>query len=316
MEECISVIVPVYNVEKYLDCCIQSIMNQTYQNLEIILVDDGSKDKSAAMCDTYAKTDQRIKVIHKKNGGISSARNEGLNRATGDFVAFVDSDDYIHHKMYEIMMEQMKQKKAEIGICDYREVTLMDTPDLDTLPQNLKILLLTEKEAHDGYYTYEKKARFIVPWNKIYKRELFNNIRYPLGKVHEDTFTTYKVLFRTKKIVWLDYSFYFYRVDRAESIMRQKFSVKRLYILDALQEEMSFLKEIGQTYLWGVVFMDYRDYIITFRKQMKEADDMNVKQLKPYIEYLNQNLKHMGKMELSMKKRLKTILVAKFGTKV
>lgn len=308
----ISVIVPVYNVEKYFDCCIQSILNQTYQNLEIILVNDGSKDKSAAMCDRYAKADRRIKVIHKENGGLSSARNEGLNIATGEYVAFVDSDDYIHHKMYETIMERMKQTNAEIGICDYKEVTVNESPDLDKVPPNINSTLLTANEAHDAYYIYEKKARFIVAWNKIYKRKLFDDIRYPLGKIHEDTFTTYKVLFRTKRIVWVDYPFYFYRIDRDESIMNQEFCVKRLFILDALQDEMAFLREVGQTYLWGVVFMDYRDYITIFHKQML-ADRMDLKQLKPYIKYLNQNLKHMKKMELEFKKRVKTYVLAKFG---
>lgn len=118
--ERISVIVPVYNVEKYLDKCVQSILNQTYENIELVLIDDGSTDGSSKICDKYGKIDSRVKVIHKENGGLSSARNRGIDEAVGKFITFIDSDDYIHHQMLEILYEGIIKNKSDISICEYR----------------------------------------------------------------------------------------------------------------------------------------------------------------------------------------------------
>lgn len=135
-KERISVIVAVYNVEKYLSKCIESILNQTYKNLEIILIDDGSSDKSGDICDSYAKQDSRIKVIHRENKGIAYTRNEGLDTAKGDYITFVDSDDYIHPQMYELMMRKLREQNADVVACDYLELPENENPSICKLDMN------------------------------------------------------------------------------------------------------------------------------------------------------------------------------------
>lgn len=307
MKDLISVVVPVYRVEQYLDQCMQSILKQTYPNLEIILVDDGSPDRCGEWCDKYQKNDVRVQVIHQKNGGLSKARNAGIERATGDYITFVDSDDYIHPKMYEILLSQMKRLDAEVGICDYLEVSDTETRMFRAEVKDEDALLFTKKEAKNGYYIYEKKARFVVAWNKLYKRELFDKVRYPEGKVHEDTYTTYKALYKAKGIAWVNKPLYYYRI-RNSSITGKGFCAERLHILEALQEQMAFYRKKKEYYLWGVVFTDYRDYVRAFQKEIKSSDPGKRISLEKYWKYLKRNLRHMNQMELSMKKRVKTYL--------
>lgn len=197
MEELISVIVPIYNVEKYLNKCIESIINQSYSNLEIILVDDGSKDSSGIMCDSYILKDKRIKVIHKENGGLSDARNVGLDKAKGEYIVFIDSDDWIDEKMIEILYNIIKKNNSDISICDY---FLAYNEEIQTQKEDIEIINLSNIEALKTIYDKDLGVCMIVAWNKLYKRNLFkDDIRYPYGKIHEDEFTTYKLLYKAKK---------------------------------------------------------------------------------------------------------------------
>ena len=167
----ISVIVPVYKVEKYLDRCVESIVNQTYKNLEIILVDDGSPDNCPAICDAWANKDERIKVIHKENGGVSSARNRGIDAATGDYIGFVDSDDWIEPDMYELLADNAKKYDADISRCGY----FVDWPDHIAQVGNGGILLYEDIERRcEMLRSYHLVSAL---WNKIYRRELFEEER-------------------------------------------------------------------------------------------------------------------------------------------
>lgn len=242
----VSVIVPIYKVEQYLDRCVRSIRNQTYQNLEIILVDDGSPDGCPQMCDEYANEDSRIKVIHKANGGLSDARNYGLDAATGDYISFVDSDDYIHRQMYESMLQAAEDYQADIVISDWQRVNEGETPpDKSVVPDKQHIQVLDGRKIQYSYFDEpDNRITYTVAWNKLYAKEIFANRRFPKGKVHEDEFVTFQTLYHAKKIVYLKERLYFYLV-RDVSIMGE-FNVKRFDIFDAYDAKLKFFLKHGE----------------------------------------------------------------------
>lgn len=211
----ISIIIPVYNVKFYLKECLNSIINQSYKNLEIILVDDGSTDGSEKICDEYAAKDKRIVVIHKENGGVSDARNKGLDICTGDYISFVDSDDWLELDAYERILNVAKKTKADIVVCGYilefKNGKINYSLDNKMIRENLKIL--------DELF-YDKNFPNAV-WGKLYKKEIFRNLKFPSGKIYEDMLIKYDILKETDKIVILDNLLYHYR-QRESSIMNIK----------------------------------------------------------------------------------------------
>lgn len=233
----ISVIVPIYNVESYLDKCIESIVNQTYQNIEIILIDDGSTDICPEKCDFWAIKEQRIKVIHKENGGLSDARNAGIAIAQGEYVAFVDSDDWIETDFIENMLKRMIQDDSDVVSSGVKwvseddsllnEVTVAEDEIVDTHTAMREIISDGKLKQH--------------VWNKLYKREQIADIPFEKGKYHEDVFWSYQVFGRAKKISLMKASFYHY-VQRSSSIMGEKYSVKRLDTLDAMLQRCEYIK--------------------------------------------------------------------------
>lgn len=220
MKELISVIIPIYMVEKYLNKCIESVINQTYKNLEIILVNDGSKDNCKKICEEYAKMDNRIKIINKDNGGLSDARNKGLELISGEYVGFVDSDDYISENMYQKLYENIIKYNADISICDYMKVY-----------ENGEQIKKNKIYRRDGVKVYSREDAMYKlledneitnhAWNKLYKFELFKDIRYPKGLKYEDIAVMYKLIDKTKRIVYTPEVLYFY-VKRAGSILNTK----------------------------------------------------------------------------------------------
>lgn len=235
----ISVIVPVYNVEAFLPVCIESIINQTYKNLEIVLVDDGSSDACPEICNNYEKKDKRIKVIHKENGGLSDARNVGLNEAKGSYITFVDSDDYLGKNFVEITVNRCLKNDADICICDYISVEEKQNAYVHRKQTLEKVY--SNRECLINTYSPTIHGMEFVAWGKLYRIDLFkkNNIVFPKGKIHEDTFTTYKVIYNARKIVMVDYVGYYYR-QRSGSIMNKKFNKKRLVMSDATKEACEF----------------------------------------------------------------------------
>lgn len=217
-ESTISVIVAVYNIESYLEKCVRSICAQTYQNLEIILVDDGATDQSGKMCDAFAKEDSRIRVIHKKNGGLSDARNAGTEVATGYYIAYVDGDDWIEPQMYERMLSALQQYGADIVVCRYRCIY----PDRVVDDSKNRLVVFEGREALTAYIE-ENEAYQIqnAAWNKLYKRELIEGkkIRFPVGRWYEDIVYTAKLFSRAKRSVYLDEAYYNYVLEREGSIM-------------------------------------------------------------------------------------------------
>lgn len=239
----ISIIVPVYNVEKYLENCIESILNQTFKDFELILVDDGSTDNSGKICDIYKKKDSRIKVIHKNNGGLSSARNAGLDIASGQYIGFVDSDDSIHPQMYELLYSKIIDYDAMIAICNYKKVNEINLiPDYIDSKEDISIIEFSNLESLNNLYNKNNKIDYIISCNKLYNQKIFNKIRYPIGKIHEDEFIAHKVLFESNKIIYLDKELYYY-LQRQNSIMGKGVNIRTLDVLDALYDRIIFFKE-------------------------------------------------------------------------
>lgn len=237
MSELISVIIPVYKVEPYLPKCIESVLHQAYQELEIILVDDGSPDRCGAICDEYAEKDARIRVIHKENGGLSDARNAGMRIATGVYLAFIDSDDWVDGDYFETLYRLLKDNDADLSAISLCSVS--DDGSEVGRSHTGKTILLDDSSAMESMF-----RRDGLPWcapAKLYKRSLFEGIVYPVGVLMEDKATTYKVFARCKKIVYADLPLYKYLV-RQGSIMRSPFSQKRLESF-AIQEGLNLFIE-------------------------------------------------------------------------
>lgn len=232
MEELVSVIVPVYNVEKYLKECIESICAQTYRKLEIILVNDGSRDSSFDICQELALQDRRIRVIDKENGGLSSARNAGMAIAGGKYYSFIDSDDYIEAEMIQDLISIMKVGGADICCCNY-----------DFCDENSKIFR-KNKIAVEGtqFYQAEEAIELLLlenyfkcfAWNKLFKRELFDGITYPEGKIYEDIYTTYSLIKKCAKVALTGKTLYHYRM-RNDSITRSVFNKRKYDVLEPIR---------------------------------------------------------------------------------
>ena len=234
-EALVSVIIPVYNVEKYLKKCVESVLNQTYKNLDIILIDDGSTDLSGKMCDDWQKRDKRVTVIHKQNGGLSDARNAGLNVARGVYYAFVDSDDYISSDMIEVMVNSMDRNSCEIAICNIVRFTELGDSFLFYHPATGEQILLGEKR----FQTLSQPS----VCNKIFKANLFDNIRFPKGKYYEDTFVYHELLYRAKNIVLTGSDSYWY-LERNDSIVgRPQYTIRYFDFIEAVWERARFLLE-------------------------------------------------------------------------
>lgn len=230
----LSVIVPVYRVENYLDRCVQSIVDQTYRNLEIILVDDGSPDNSGAMCDVWAQKDDRIKVIHKKNGGGGQARNVGLNAAQGELIAFVDSDDYIAPDMY-LHLYELLDSGAEIAECGFVS-TFADQTEFRG--GNSAVTVYTPQDAMREHIRDTVFRQLI--WNKLYRRKVIGSIRFPEGTKIDDEYFTYQVLGNAQKLVLSEKVCYAYRQQQG-SVMHQMDPMKRLEGVEAKRQRLRYL---------------------------------------------------------------------------
>ena len=236
--EKVSVIVPIYKVEQYLDKCIESILGQTYQNLEVILVDDGSPDNCPAICDAWAAKDSRIRVIHKENGGLSDARNAGLEVATGEYVSFIDSDDHIASDFLERLQDAIVKTGAEVAECatDYvdEDGNVLRLRNAAVVPEMGKLEALRRLVQEDGVYQ--------TVWNKFYCRDVIDGIPFAVGKLNEDEFWTYRVLDRIEKLAIVPEPLYHY-LQRGGSIIGTGYNIRRLDGLEARFQRMEYLQK-------------------------------------------------------------------------
>lgn len=238
----ISVIVPVYKVEAYLDRCVSSILRQSLRDFELILVDDGSPDSCGQLCDAWAEKDSRIHVIHQENGGLSAARNAGLDwvaaNSTSSWICFVDSDDWVHGDYLLLLYKAAAQTGSRISACGFYR-TGGENRD-NTGSGRARSLTADEyycsPEVHGGVTA--------VAWNKLYHRSLFRELRYPAGKLHEDEFTTYLAVYEAEKVGVVDDELYAY-YQNPQGIMQSKWNPKRLHVLEAFEQQMAYAREKG-----------------------------------------------------------------------
>lgn len=233
----ISVIVPIYNVEKYLARCVGSIVNQTYKNLEIILVDDGSPDSCPQMCDDYAEKDSRIKVVHKKNGGLSDARNAGMAVATGEYISFIDSDDYVPDDFFECLLNVMNKENSDIAECGV--VKFYEDNRFDKFNDDLSVKTYDTQDAMSALIAENPFHQHV--WNKLYKTELVKDIPYAVGKLNEDEFWTYQVFGRANKVTKLNKTMYYY-FQRSSSIMGVGYNIRRLDALEGKANRQKYIE--------------------------------------------------------------------------
>lgn len=266
----ISIIVPIYKVEKYINKCIESILNQTFEDFELILVDDGSPDKCGEICDEYAKKDKRVRVIHKKNGGLSDARNKGIYESKGEYIGFVDSDDYIASDMYKVLYDDIVRNNAEVSVCGiyncYNNIVKVECSNEYHMTVNGEEAL---KMALEG-------KLFSVPaCNKLYKKECFADIKFPVGKTSEDAFTIPTVLSRCKKVSINTLPKYYY-IHREDSITSAKFNENDFDVIEAYYNNLKMVrekfpnceKEAEYRYIWSYAYVldkmllskDFTDY--------------------------------------------------------
>jgi len=297
----ISVVVPVYNQERFLEKCIDSLLGQTYTELEIILVDDGSTDKSGAICDVYAKKDARIKVIHKVNGGLSDARNAGIDIASGDYIAFVDSDDYVAPQMYERMYGALVENQADMVVCNCSFVD-GDNRLIENRECQFKDCICTNAEMLNGRVaTGENYFLTVVAWNKLMPREVFSDLRYPKGKYHEDEFVFHKMYGGVKKIACISDKLYCYR-QVSGTITDSKNVLYRLDRTEAMYERIKYCLANG--YLGNLLFYERTMYypleaVAIHRPQKDKTTKGRIRELKKRHKEIVKLLHKTGTVKLS-----------------
>ena len=319
MGEKISVIVPVYNVEQYLERCVDSIINQTYTNLEIILVNDGSTDNSGKLCDELAKKDERIRVIHKENGGLSDARNRGIDESESDLVGFIDSDDYIDSDMYEVLLKNLNDTDADLSMCALYDV-YNNTPEVQVT--NKETWKLSSEQAIK--MVMEAKILSVTAVNKLYRKSLFTDLKFEVGKIAEDAFIMIKLLDKCEKIVATNEKKYYY-VHRENSITTQKFSTKFLNVIEAYEQNSNIilekypkLKDVAQTRMNWAYFYVLDRLLLDDNYNDKELENKLISYLKNHRkDILNDPLftkgRKIGFIALLLSRNLYRKLIEKRG---
>lgn len=267
----ISIIVPVYNVEMYLEKCIESILGQTFENFELILVDDGSSDNSAIICDEYSKKDKRIKVIHKENGGLSSARNIGLDLAKGEYIGFVDSDDFISPNMFNELYNMIIKNNYDLAICNFLPVKQGELV-FNTYIESNSVEEFEGSEILNQLYG-PQNVQFVVAWNKLYKKELFNELRYEVGKLCEDEYIIHRILYKCKKVIYSSEIMYYY-TQRENSIMSTVSAKRIIDVSEALEDRINFFKEMKCFSLYQKAVNTYVHFVIL---ECRKASDSKIK---------------------------------------
>ena len=301
----VSIIVPVYQVENYIRQCIDSILVQTFTDFELILVDDGSKDKSGQICDEYAVLDQRVKVIHKENGGLSDTRNCGMDQAVGNYFMFVDSDDYIAPTMLEYLYKALMNKEADIAVCNFLHFFEEDRKrDFST---NIQSEVLSGAEIFYSRKNERVYGIWTVAWNKLYKRETLGNVRFRFGKYHEDEFWANDIYQMDIKVVTIPECLYYYR-QRDNSIMGRK-NIKRDFdILEALQERIAvyFMDERHADQAYKVMIFSL-EYLAESKKLITNKDEEN--QFLQAEKKTKDMIKRLKKMKLSKIKSVSLVFI-------
>lgn len=287
-EDKISIIVPIYNVEKYLRTCIESLTEQTYKNIEIILVDDGSPDACPTICDDLAKTDDRINVFHKKNGGLSDARNFGIDHATGKYICFVDSDDMFSKDAIEKLYSAIKKADAQIAACNFSYMSEGGKP-LKAERKFVPDVTVSQDEFWNMFYTNGLSDTCVIPCNKLFKKELFDLIRFKVGKIHEDQFIIHHLISQCDRITFISDKLYFYR-HREESITGKRASINHLDEVEAYLERAEYMNARKNYHVAKMTVTSGMAIIskiyVSLDKQTRKANRALVKEKKHHLDAL------------------------------
>lgn len=241
----ISIIIPIYNVEKYLDACLDSVIHQTHQDIEIILINDGSTDGSLQICEKYKNSDGRILLINKENNGLAEARNSGFQCITGEYVCFADSDDVLAFDYVKKLIETSLKFDADIVECDFikfetdDELQELKAERSDSGEEEYKVEVYNKVEALKLLLTDELRS---IVWNKLYNRKLIGPILFEKGKIHEDQFWTHQIFAQADKVVHLRTPLYYYRIH-SESIMGREYHLERLHDIEAFDEQVLYMRK-------------------------------------------------------------------------
>ncbi len=293
-KQLISVVIPAYNVEQYIEDCIDSVRNQTHDQLEIIIVDDGSTDSTGRKCDNKATLDNRIKVIHKPNGGLSSARNAGIDNASGDYICFVDGDDIVHPEFAERLLSAIDKADLDCAYCEFEKFD--DKASFHNSDIHHDSFLYNRNEVLMMLADVENKSRVTATlvWNKLYKKDLFNNLRFINGKIHEDEFIIHRVIGKCTKIGYLNFPGYYYRT-RSDSITGNwnNYSLRHLDVIDAYSDRLDYIKtlendELTQKMTISMCEIILMEYLSFFKnsslKKPSSVPNLNIEQfLRNYI---------------------------------
>lgn len=271
----ISVIVPVYKVEKYLHRCVDSILSQSFTDFKLILVDDGSPDDCGKICDDYAKKDNRISVIHKENGGLSSARNAGLDwvfaNSKSEYVTFIDSDDWVDTDYLRALLDGIKNTASSVSACKFQEVS----DDNCEKSFELNTLIYSGERFCVEQWVYSNAA-----WAKLIPISCFENLRFPEGKIHEDAFVMYKILLPCDRLAFIDAPLYCYNIGNDGSILRRPWTPERLVLLDAIEERIDYCIKNGY---YDYLDTEIEEYIKTIRFYLYKIDKSGYQEYKKSI---------------------------------
>ncbi|MBE6568743.1 MAG: glycosyltransferase [Ruminococcaceae bacterium] len=295
MNEKISVIVPVYKVEPYLCRCVESILSQSYTNLEIILVNDGSPDNCPAICDYYVEKENRVVVVHKPNGGLSSARNAGLDIATGDWISFIDSDDWIEPNMYETLISNAVANAAQISIGGVADELLTDNGTIITKTSNVNsnVTEVRDKMSAISHFLSNPWSA----WDKIYRREVFENIRFPVGEINEDEAIALQLLDKCERVVYTNEVFYHY-IKRPESITTSSFSPKKFAWYRHCRENLAWIRK-HYPELTELAAARYRTSLLWTLTEVALSDNKYPHETKELITELKQIRRNFPKIEFA-----------------
>lgn len=266
----LTVVVAVYNVDKWLSACMDCLLQQTYSDMEIILVDDGSKDQSGLMCDAYAAQYPAVRVIHQANMGLSGARNTGIALAKGDFIAFVDPDDLVAADYFGMMLRAMEENACDAAVCAFDRFMDGQEGSLEAHPAGSIRKLTTDRLFLEGYTGLIRHGDLTSACNKVFRRELLGDLRFPIGLINEDEHTVYRWLMNCAQVAYLSAKLYRYR-QRAGSIMHEQYTEKRLPLLDALRDKADRLgRRYGDT-MYMYAFYNYLELCVQHAFEARDA---------------------------------------------
>lgn len=311
----ITIIIPIYNVEQYLPRCIESVLSQTYQDFEMILVDDGSPDGSGAICDKFALYSPRIRVIHKMNGGLSDARNKGLFEARGEYIAFIDSDDWVAPSFLGDMMEVLRDTQADICECNVLSTFGEEGERLKSGITDIPIRVFDTEDALRELISDRILHQHV--WNKLYRREVLRDILFEKGRTNEDEFWTYQVFGRAKRVAKLDKVLYYY-YQRTGSIMGENYSLKRLDALDGKAARQAYIEEYFPALAGHACLNLYGSCIYAGQMSLKYLDKKDMKTAREKIDGIREKLpdlwQEIGRQPLKQQLWLRLSKVSFWGT--